>query len=83
MGDIIFPKMGQGPAVVASDDDLIRDEVGYTHPNLHRRIDPQLPDDDSKEYHPRDYDLGIYSVNSHRTTTIHYHDEDTDEDETP
>ena len=75
--------MGQGPAVLASEDDLIRDEVGFTHPNLHRRIDPQEPSADSKEYHPRDYSLGIYSVNSHRTTESHYHDEETDLDEIP
>lgn len=83
MKDITFPKVGQGPAVVASDDDLQRDDSGFTHPNLHRRIDPQSPDDDSLEYHPREYSLGISSVNSYRTTTIHYHDEETTEDEIP
>lgn len=83
MSNIVFPKVGQGRAVLASQDDLKRDEVGFTHPNLHRRIDPQQLTIDSQEYHPRDYSIGISSVNSYRTTTIHHHDEETEEDEIP
>lgn len=88
---IEFPHVGQGQymydeesdslvrdtsARLADEDDLKRDELGYTHPNLHRRIDPQAPDtDNTGEIAPRDYQLGILGVNSYRTTTKHFHDD--------
>ena len=82
MSDILFPKVEQGPAKLATDEEIQRDAVGFTHPNLHRRIDPQiLPE--SNEYHPREYQLAINSLNSYRTTTIHNHDEETELDEIP
>lgn len=60
----------------ATDEDLQRDEYGYTHPNLHRRIDPQQPDtNETGEVAPRDYRLEILGVNSYRTTTKHFHDD--------
>ena len=83
MGDILFPKTGQGPAKLASAEDLARDELGYTHPNLHRRIDPQQPEESSQEYKPRDYSIGISNVNSYRTTTINTHNEDSETSEIP
>ena len=82
MSDILFPKVGQGPAKLATDEEIQRDAVGFTHPNLHRRIDPQILTE-SNEYHPREYQLAINSLNSYRTTTIHSHDEDTELDEIP
>lgn len=76
-------RMGQGPAKKASDHDLERDEWGFTHPFLHRRIDPKDPGTASREFYPRDYQLGIYQGDSYRTTTCHYHDEESTYDETP
>lgn len=76
-----YTKVGQGPAKLATEADLINDETGYTNPNLHRRIDPQerpLP-----ELLKREYELGIYNVNSYRTTTTNYHDEDSSVSEIP
>ena len=34
-----YPKLAQGQAVPATPEDLERDAVGITNPNLHRRID--------------------------------------------
>lgn len=60
----------------ADAEDLANDAYGYTHPNLHRRIDPQEPDTSkSGEVLPRDYELSIQGVNSYRTTTTHFHDD--------
>lgn len=78
-----FPKVGQGPAVIASAEDLQKEEIGFTHPNLHRRIDPQAPAEGSEELKPRDYKLGIYGVNSYRTTAIHCQDDESDTVEVP
>ena len=83
MSEILFPKTGQGPAKVANEEDLIRDAQGFTHPNLHRRIDPQQPSDGSVEYKPRDYSIGISNVYSYRTTKINTHDEDSEDSEIP
>lgn len=83
MSDIQYPKVGQGPAAIASEEDLKKDKLGYTHPNLHRRVDPQQPAEDSGEVSPRDYRLGIYSVNSYRTTRVNTHDEESSESEVP
>lgn len=42
MADIDNVKMAQGPAKPATAEDLQRDAVGITNPNLHRRIDNDL-----------------------------------------
>lgn len=82
-----YPRVGQGPAKVASDEDLQRDELGFTNPNLHRRIDPQEPEiADSilnQEKLPRGYQLTIQNVHSYRTTTINAHDEESIDSEIP
>ena len=82
-----YPVMGQGPATPASEEDLARDELGFTNPNLHRRIDPQEPpvadDPRNQEVAPRSYQLDVQNVHSYRTTTINVHDEDSTDDETP
>lgn len=68
---------------LADEDALEKDEIGYTHPNLHRRIDPQEPSPDSGEVAPREYRLNIYGKNSYRTTVINTHDEDSETSEIP
>ena len=42
MADIDNVKMAQGQAKLATEEDLQRDAVGITNPNLHRRIDQDL-----------------------------------------
>lgn len=81
--DNIFPKTGQGLAVIADAEALDKDKVGFTHPNLHRRIDPQPPEEGSGEVRCRDYKLGVYGTNSYRTTVINTHDEESTTSETP
>lgn len=73
----VIEHMGQGPAKLASAEDVEKDELGFTNPNLHRRIDPverDLPETESRKYK-----LTIQSVNSYRTTQITTHDEDNTE----
>lgn len=72
-----FPRYGQGPATKT---DESSETDGYTHPDLHRRIDPHKRDDEVSE---RNYQLGIYSTNSFRTVEIQYHDEESEESEIP
>ena len=73
---------GQGPWKPAEDEDISKDNLGYTHPNLHRRLDIQQPTD-PKELLPREYQVGIYGRDSYRTTTIYMHDEDDEYNEIP
>ena len=83
----VYPKTGQGLAYPASDKDLKRDELGFTHPNLHRRIDPkpilEAKDKRNKEYKEKEYKLNIMNVHSYRTTIPTVHDEETEIDEIP
>lgn len=81
---IEFPKTAHGTAVPASEEDLQRDEHGFTNPNLHRRVDPQQPAPDSGEVAPRSYMLGVYDgLHSYRTETIYTHDEESTTSEIP
>ena len=77
--DIISRRVliGEGPASIASSKDIKIEESGYTHPNLHRRINvfeegssdnPEQPYPESK---PRTYEVGIYNLESNRTTTTY------------
>lgn len=38
------PVMGQGTWKPLTSDDQIRDDVGFTNPNLHQRCDPSQPE---------------------------------------
>ena len=67
-----FEEMGQSTSSLANEIDLERDENGFTHPNLHRRVDPSMPEDE-KEVVPRKYRLQINRWNSHRTTHVVTH----------
>jgi len=84
-----YPVIGQGPARPADSDDLARDELGFTHPNLHRRImnpgqDPQRAENPlNQEIAPRNYKLQIQNVHSYRTTQLNVHDEDSIDSEIP
>lgn len=78
-------KVGQGPAKVVNNDtdEMKKDEFGYTNPNLHRRVDESFDHIPANESSPRNYELGIYNVNSYRTVTMHKHDEESETSETP
>lgn len=79
-----FPQTAHGVAVPADDEALEKDQIGFTNPNLHRRIDPQIPTATSGEVAPREYIIGVYDgLNSYRTETIHYHDEESTTSEIP
>lgn len=83
----MYPHVGQGPAKLADQVDMARDALGFTNPNLHRRVDPQDPpkaeDPRNQEVAPRDYKLTIQNVHSYRTTQINVHDEESIYNETP
>lgn len=79
-----YPKVANGDMKPASQEDIERDEHGYTNPNLHRRVDPQEPAEGSGEVAPRDYVIGVYdSTNSTRLTIINTHDEESTTCEIP
>ena len=80
---VVRPLVGQGSAKLANDEDLQRDNIGFTNPNLHRRVDPQPPESDSDEVAPRDYMFAIQSTDSYRTTEIITHDEESVTSEIP
>lgn len=74
--------IGDGkPWKPALQEDLNRDDVGFTHPNLHQRLEVQPPEGD--ELFSREYSEAIQGIYLLRTTTRHYHDEDNNPDEIP
>lgn len=79
-----FPTMGQGPGTYVDSDseEQVLDDIGFTNPNLHRRIDPQ-PDPFPGAVAPNSYSISIHGKDSYRTVTLHTHDEDSDESEIP
>lgn len=68
----IYPTMTQGPWVIADPVAEAKDELGFTHPNLHRRLDAKMPDDE-EEILPREYVVDLMNVNSYRTTKYRTH----------
>lgn len=78
-----YKPIGQGPAKKATNEDKIRDENGFTNPNLHRRANPKEPTALSGEVSPRDYEFSIANVNTFLTTQINTHDEDSEDSEIP
>ena len=76
-----FPELAQGPAKLATAEDIEKDQEGYTHPNLHRRIDDSVQE--PGELTPREYSLSIGGVNSYRTTSITVHEEGSTTSEIP
>lgn len=76
-------KTAQGIAKPVTPEEKAKDELGYTHPNLHTRIDPQQPTD-PKEVRPKEYMLGVYDgINLYRTVQTSYHDEESTTCEIP
>ena len=70
-------------------------EMGYTHPNLHRRIDqnPEIPQGSNYPFvkyredgtaYPQHVVIGVWDGrNSYRTTTTYTHDEESETCEIP
>lgn len=81
------PQMGQGPSTQIAPNSLEdrNNKHGFTHPDLHRTIDPADPqilcEQDREqmsveELAPREYSVGIYDVNSYRTSHKIVHTEE-------
>ena len=70
--------MAQGDMVEITDPESVealRDDVGFTHPNLHRRTTDGVTD--------RTYRVGVHGVNSYRYTEYAVHDEESTTSEIP
>lgn len=81
--DINDYKTAEGTLKPLTSEEEAKDTLGFTNPNLHRRIDPHTPTD-TKEVKPREYIIGVYDkINSYRTTQIFYHDEESTTSEIP
>lgn len=77
-----FPRTASGPMKPASQEDIERDHNGYTHPNLHRRIDTDNIQEG--ELVPRSYVIGVFdTTNSIRMTQLGDHDEESTTCEIP
>lgn len=70
-----FPGLTQGPATLATEEDIKKDEGIYTHPDLHRRIKTDTSQPEG-EVSPRKYEISVNGVDSYRTTTSYTHDEE-------
>lgn len=65
-----------------NDYDIFREYIGYTNPDLHRRID-QNGYFEEPSIEPEKYEIGIRGIYSYRGTDKTYHDEKSRYDETP
>lgn len=63
--------------------EIFRERQGYTNLDLHRRIDKDEDDFEPPEIVRREYDIGIDSLYSMRSTKKVIHDEKSEVDETP
>lgn len=79
-----FPTMSQGPGhfIPDSGEEMDKDQLGFTNPNLHRRIDPQPYFLDGRSVE-NSYTISIYGHNSYRTTSVPLHDEESTTCEIP
>ena len=83
MADIDKFKLAQGPAKLATPDDIEKDKIGITNPNLHRRIDEDLTPLEPEQVEKDTHFLLVAGTNSYRHTTHYYHDEDSTTSEIP
>lgn len=77
--ELEFEEIGQDTSRKINDLEKRRDDIGFTNPNLHRRIDVKMPEN-SEELVPREYRLQINQYNSYRTTHVITHIDYTDLD---
>lgn len=76
---MVAPKVAQGPWTEITDPDSIeavRDEIGFTNPNLHRRKSDVIPEG-------IECSVAVYGFNSYRYTSIVTHDEESTTSEIP
>ncbi len=77
--EITYPKTKNGQGLwkpVESDSiEARRDDYGFTHPNLHRGK--------SNDTENRNISIGIYNLESYRTTETVLHDENSRDSEIP
>ena len=80
-----YPKYAEGYIQPATEYDEAMDNLGVTNPNLHRRTDITLTQQqiDAGETAPRQYNIGVFNLCSYRTTRINYHDEESTTSEVP
>lgn len=77
-----YPQTAQGPAVPANNIDISHDRGGITYPNLHRRIDNEIPPTDEEKEKglvaPEKYTVLVSGVDSYRNVehTIHSEEDD-------
>lgn len=76
-------KLAQGPAKLATAEDLEKDAEGITKPNLHRRIDDDLSELEPGEVAKDSHSLQVSGVNSYRSVEHYYHDEESTTSEIP
>ena len=73
-------KTAEGVAKPLTPEEQAKDDLGFTHPNLHRRIDPPV----GTEERPKKYTLGVYDkIHSYRTVDSSCHDEESTTCEIP
>lgn len=74
-----IPALAQGPAYEPDALDLTRDEVGFTNPNLHVRMDKHISGNYETIDYPPSYDVGVdaFTINDEQDTIIKYLSEET------
>lgn len=73
-----YGKMASGPMKPADAKDLIKDEIGFTNPNLHRRIETETEEGQKR------YTIGVYDhQHSYKTVDYSTHDEESTTCEIP
>ena len=74
-----YTKIGEGPWKQITDPEsieAIRDDIGFTNPNLHRRSSSTIPENEH-------YTISIYALNSYRYHEVITHDEESTTSEIP
>lgn len=81
-----FPQSAQGPAKIATAADLAKDKLGYTNPNLHRRVNSPAElstQEKAAGVLDKTYKFTVAGTDSYRTVEIITHDEESETDEVP
>lgn len=73
-----YKKLAHGEMQPATEVDLLKDRIGFTNPNLHRRIETETEAEQEK------YTIGVYDrQHSYRTVDYSTHDEESTTCEIP
>ena len=82
MSDDLYFGRGIGKQIEDGSIESVRDDQGFTSPNLHRRIDSQ-PTSGDYELAPRQYYIAVQNTHSISTIDIILHEEDSVTSEFP